>query len=152
MLRTADRLFGTEAETTDIPAAGELWVEGRLLTQLRIDLGDSFAAVRRLRPLTLVAALALSLLAYAGRSYRWSVLLRQSGADIPVATAYRLTLTGIFYGMVTPGRVGELARVLDAMVGRLRDDARHLADAWERPEGQEGITAFLEKRPPAWRA
>jgi methylglutaconyl-CoA hydratase len=30
--------------------------------------------------------------------------------------------------------------------------ARHLADAWERDEGQEGITAFLEKRPPAWRA
>ncbi|MEX1279537.1 MAG: enoyl-CoA hydratase-related protein [Acidimicrobiia bacterium] len=30
--------------------------------------------------------------------------------------------------------------------------ARHLADAWERAEGQEGIAAFLEKRPPAWRA
>jgi methylglutaconyl-CoA hydratase len=30
--------------------------------------------------------------------------------------------------------------------------ARHLADAWERDEGQEGIAAFLEKRPPAWRA
>ena len=29
--------------------------------------------------------------------------------------------------------------------------ARHLADAWERPEGQEGITAFLDKRPPSWR-
>lgn len=29
--------------------------------------------------------------------------------------------------------------------------ARHLADAWERDEGQEGIAAFLEKRRPAWR-
>jgi len=30
--------------------------------------------------------------------------------------------------------------------------ARHLADAWERDEGKEGITAFFDKRPPAWRA
>lgn len=30
--------------------------------------------------------------------------------------------------------------------------ARHLADAWERDEGREGIGAFLEKRPPSWRA
>lgn len=30
--------------------------------------------------------------------------------------------------------------------------ARHLAEAWERAESREGIAAFLEKRPPAWRA
>ncbi len=30
--------------------------------------------------------------------------------------------------------------------------ARDLADAWDRPEGQEGIAAFLDKRPPYWRA
>lgn len=30
--------------------------------------------------------------------------------------------------------------------------ARHLADAWERDEGREGIAAFIEKRPPSWRA
>lgn len=30
--------------------------------------------------------------------------------------------------------------------------ARHLADAWERDEGKEGIAAFIEKRPPSWRA
>ena len=29
--------------------------------------------------------------------------------------------------------------------------ANDLADAWERAEGQEGIAAFLEKRPPSWR-
>lgn len=29
--------------------------------------------------------------------------------------------------------------------------ARHLADAWERAEGREGIAAFLEKRRPTWR-
>ena len=29
--------------------------------------------------------------------------------------------------------------------------ARHLADAWGRAEGQEGIAAFLEKRRPSWR-
>lgn len=29
--------------------------------------------------------------------------------------------------------------------------ARHLADAWDRDEGKEGIAAFIEKRPPSWR-
>jgi methylglutaconyl-CoA hydratase len=29
--------------------------------------------------------------------------------------------------------------------------AADLADAWDRAEGQEGIAAFLEKRPPYWR-
>ncbi len=29
--------------------------------------------------------------------------------------------------------------------------ARDLADAWEREEGQAGIQAFLDKRPPPWR-
>ncbi len=30
--------------------------------------------------------------------------------------------------------------------------ARDLADAWDREEGQEGIAAFLDKRPPTWRS
>lgn len=33
-----------------------------------------------------------------------------------------------------------------------RYTANDLADAWERPEGREGIAAFLENRPPAWRS
>jgi methylglutaconyl-CoA hydratase len=35
------------------------------------------------------------------------------------------------------------AAVVDATIERL-------ADAWETPEAQAGITAFLEKRPPPW--
>ena len=30
------------------------------------------------------------------------------------------------------------------------DVIRRLADTWETPEAREGITAFFEKRPPAW--
>ena len=35
------------------------------------------------------------------------------------------------------------AEVIEATIARL-------ADTWETPEAQEGVTAFLEKRPAAW--
>jgi len=59
-----------------------------------------------------LAAVGLSLVAYVGRSTRWQRLLARSGVHLGNAASYRLTLLGILYGMVTPGRVGEFARVL----------------------------------------
>ncbi|HEY9149038.1 MAG TPA: ABC transporter permease, partial [Gammaproteobacteria bacterium] len=40
-LRTAERPYGEESETHAIPAAGEAWVEARLLPLLGIDMGDT---------------------------------------------------------------------------------------------------------------
>ena len=48
------------------------------------------------------------------------------------------------------------AKALARRLGPALDDAvlddviRRLADTWETPEAREGITAFFEKRPPAW--
>jgi uncharacterized membrane protein YbhN (UPF0104 family) len=78
----------------------------------RIDLAEGLAALGRLRISTLAAALALSFTAYWGRAGRWWVLLRRAGVRVGGWTSYRLTLVGIFYGMVTPGRIGELGRAL----------------------------------------
>ncbi len=78
----------------------------------RIDLGEGVAALGRLRATTLAAALALSFTAYWGRAARWWMILRRAGVRLGWWTSYRLTLVGIFYGMVTPGRVGEFGRVL----------------------------------------
>lgn len=33
----------------------------------------------------------------------------------------------------------------------IEDTLKRLADTWETPEAAEGISAFLEKRPPAWK-
>jgi hypothetical protein len=78
----------------------------------RIDLGEARLALTRVRAGTLGAALALALAGYTGRALRWAALLRRAGVPMTLGRSYRLTLAGTFYGVVTPGRVGEFARVL----------------------------------------
>jgi uncharacterized membrane protein YbhN (UPF0104 family) len=78
----------------------------------RVPLHDAGAAFRRVHPLTILAALGLSMIGYWGRARRWSLLLARCGISLPTRASYRLTLVGTFYGMMTPGRVGEFARVL----------------------------------------
>jgi hypothetical protein len=78
----------------------------------RVPLHDAAAALRRVRPATLAGAVALSMVAYWGRARRWSILLARAGIAMRDGTSYCLTLLGTFYGMVTPGRVGEFARVM----------------------------------------
>lgn len=83
-----------------------------LVLARRVPFEDASAALLRVRPLTLLGAVALSLVAYWGRARRWAILLARAGIAIRGLASYRLTLVGTFYGLVTPGRIGEFARVL----------------------------------------
>ena len=83
-----------------------------VLLARRVPFHDAADALGRLRPGTLASCVALSLVGYWGRARRWSILLERCGVTLPSRTSYRLTLVGTFYGLVTPGRVGEFARVL----------------------------------------
>lgn len=55
-----------------------------------------------------------------------------------------------------PGAMGEAKRLVHDLVGRhldhglMEDTARRIARARVSPEGQEGVRAFLDKRPPRW--
>lgn len=40
VLRISETAFGMDAVSTDIPASGDIWVEGRLLQMLDLDVGD----------------------------------------------------------------------------------------------------------------
>ena len=57
-----------------------------------------------------------------------------------------------------PGAIGEVKRLVKDQAGQpiaralIEDSARRLARARVSPEGQEGIAAFLNRRPPSWRA
>jgi uncharacterized membrane protein YbhN (UPF0104 family) len=82
-----------------------------LLLARRVPLEAMGTALSRVRPTTLMYALALSLAGYWGRAQRWSVLLARSGVVLSAGRSYWLTLVGTFYGVVTPGRVGEFARI-----------------------------------------
>ncbi len=78
----------------------------------QVPLQDAGAAFRRVSPFTLIAAVALVMVGYLGRAQRWSMLLGRCGISLSTRASYRLTLVGTLYGLVTPGRVGEFARVL----------------------------------------
>ena len=78
----------------------------------RFPIRDAATALGRVRPGTLALSLGLALVAYWGRARRWSLLLERSGVRLPPMESYRLTLVGTFYGLATPGRVGEFARIL----------------------------------------
>jgi uncharacterized membrane protein YbhN (UPF0104 family) len=92
----------------------QLAVSAALLAVLvqRVPLDDLREALARVRPQTFVFGLLLSLAAYLGRAQRWSRVLARAGVLIAPVLSYRLTLLGTFYGLVTPGRVGEFARAL----------------------------------------
>jgi len=99
-----------------------------LLVQ-KIPVGDVRAALVRLRPATLALALGLTLVSYLGRAQRWAKLLSRAGLKLPLGHAWCLTLLGVGYGLVTPGKVGEFARVLHLGVPR----AQALASVvWDR--------------------
>jgi hypothetical protein len=113
------------------PLLLQIAVSGTLLTLLarRVPLADTLAVLHRLQPGTLAAAQALVLVSYLGRAQRWAALLARAGARVRGVTAYCLTLAGVGYGLVTPGKVGELARVLHLDAPR----SRTLASAvWDR--------------------
>ena len=95
----------------------------------RVPFMDTLAAMGRLRPGTFALALLLVLVSYAGRAQRWAALLARVGAHVRAVTAYCLTLAGVGYGLVTPGKLGEFARVLHLDAPRTRTLA---AAVWDR--------------------
>ena len=62
-------------------------------------------------PYLLAAALALTPVFLAGRILRWTLLVRQVSAEAPVGLISRSYLWGMAVGLVTPGRLGEVARI-----------------------------------------
>ena len=59
----------------------------------------------------LIATLALTPVFLAGRVLRWSLLVRQVSPQAPLGAISRSYLWGMAVGLVTPGRLGEVARI-----------------------------------------
>lgn len=89
-----------------------------LLLARQVQIAEIGEALSRLRPITIAGALALTLVSYLGRAQRWAGLLARSGLRLALAPAWALTLLGVGYGLLTPGKVGEFARVLHLGVPR----------------------------------
>ncbi len=84
----------------------------------QVPLHEAGAALARVRLSTLVTCVALAMVGYWGRARRWSLLLDRCGITLSASASYPLTLVGTFYGLATPGRVGEFARILHVSAPR----------------------------------
>lgn len=70
---------------------------------------------------TLVLVLLCGAIFSALKIYKWLVLLQSDHANVSFAVAARSYLIGLFFGIVTPGRIGEVMRVFHAGgINRLR--------------------------------
>jgi len=67
------------------------------------------------------------------RTMRWKVLIDSVKKDMPFKSIMRIMAKGIFWGTVTPGRLGEFWR------------AKELADASEISSGMSFFTAFMDR-------
>lgn len=98
------------------PLAGRAAVGLALLVGIivsrRLDLPALGAAVRGVDPRLLAAAAGGFVLLMALKSWRWTLLLRAAGLDYGLAASFRSYLAAFALGILTPGRLGELARAV----------------------------------------
>jgi uncharacterized protein (TIRG00374 family) len=60
----------------------------------------------------LFAAVIVSFVSLGVKSVRWNRMLLVQGSSYPIYKAFRIYASGFYLGLATPGRIGELARVL----------------------------------------
>ena len=56
-------------------------------------------------------ALLIVPLLYVVRTYRWGICLQRLGMYVPFTRLFGVVIIGLFYGLITPGKLGELGRV-----------------------------------------
>ncbi len=77
---------------------------------LKIHPNEIINTFSTLQPLFLLSAFLFVPLLYAIRVYRWDILLRMLSIEKPYHVLYKILVIGVFYGLVTPGKIGELGR------------------------------------------
>ncbi len=78
----------------------------------RLDLHATAEALTRTRWDYLLLALAANPLLFGLKSWRWRELLKMQGIEYGRWDAFLAFLSGLFMGLVTPGRVGEMGKAL----------------------------------------
>jgi uncharacterized protein (TIRG00374 family) len=77
----------------------------------RVDVSSVLSTISKVNAWYLATAVVLIIPAVFLKSWRWQLLLRMQGVDYSLRQAFPAYFGGIFMGLVTPGRLGELGRV-----------------------------------------
>ena len=81
-----------------------------VLILLKLDLKATISTLAGVRWGYLVLAVAVNPLLFGIKSWRWRELLRMQGIGYRWLDAFLAFLAGLFLGLVTPGRVGEVGK------------------------------------------
>ncbi len=81
-----------------------------VLFLLNSDLGQLVAILRGADAWAVLWSLALMFPFIIIKSWRWRLVLRELGQDLPMRTAMGLYTFGIYLGSITPGQAGDLAK------------------------------------------
>lgn len=77
----------------------------------RVNLKEITGLFLTINPVYITSALLITPLLYATRTYRWSVCLQRLGLDVSFSRLFEIVIIGLFYGLITPGKLGEFGRV-----------------------------------------
>jgi hypothetical protein len=82
------------------------------LILVKVDLGATISALAGLHWGYLLLAIAANLPMFGLKAWRWQEMLRMQGIQYPWRDAFLAFMAGLFLGLVTPGRVGEMSKAL----------------------------------------
>ena len=102
---------------------------------MRIDLQRTVKLLLHQNVWVLIGALALFAPQTFFRTWRWRIILHANECRLTIGPLIRTVLQGLFWGMVTPGRVGEFAKA-----GMLRK----LGYSWGRALGATTLERLLD--------
>lgn len=77
---------------------------------VKINLFEVIGILSSIRLSYLVIAIFFVPILYIIRTYKWSILLNSIKIKKPFVNLFRILIIGVFYGLVTPGKVGEIGR------------------------------------------
>ncbi len=76
----------------------------------KITLDNIYEAILKTNYYLLAITIPLIILLYFIKAIKWKILLHSVGIDINAPRSMKIVLMGTFYGMLTPGKIGELTR------------------------------------------
>ena len=81
-----------------------------LLLLIKIPIGDVVSVLLDANRLLLLISISFVPVAYIIKAVKWNILLKHVRIKMNFFTILKVILIGTFYGMLTPGRVGEIAK------------------------------------------
>jgi len=78
----------------------------------RMNLGEIFQNISNIKPIYLIAAVLLLFPSLIVKTLCWNYIMRQQEIRYSLKDSFLMCCSGLYIGILTPGRMGELAKVL----------------------------------------